>query len=157
MTAAARVGSAWLAATVLVSCGGGSPAKGRSLDEPLTAALSAAETVATGRVYGIDREGQGTVVLYRLADGGHVLRFEDFSVSAVGRPGEVRLSAAAAPRTTADVAGAASATIGTLRAAAGSMNYPVPASVDVGAYRSVVVWDGVRKTASVAATLKPAS
>ena len=71
------------------------------LVEPPLPVMSAAGTrkVLTGQLYRMDQVGTGTLDIYRLPDGGHALRLEDFFVTA-NIDLELRLSALEAPRTT---------------------------------------------------------
>ncbi|MBW3577872.1 MAG: DM13 domain-containing protein [Actinobacteria bacterium] len=113
-----------------------------------------AEVVAAGSFYDIDQTGRGQVAIYRLGDGSHALRLEDFFVT----PNvdlEIRLSPLAAPETTEDYLSADAALVAVLDATAGSMNFPVPAGIDPTAFRSVVIWCPPIDSAYAAASLAP--
>ncbi|MDP8932266.1 MAG: DM13 domain-containing protein [Actinomycetota bacterium] len=127
------------------------------LVEPPLPAMTAPGTVqvASGSFYNLDQTGRGRVNIYRLADGSHALRLEEFFVT----PNvdlEVRLSPLPAPRNTAEYMSAPSALIARLDATAGSMNFGVPPEVDPAVYRSVVIWCPPVLSAYAAATLTPA-
>ncbi len=127
------------------------------LVEPPLPAMTAPGTrpVATGSFYRIDQTGDGTVTIYRLADGNFALRLDDFYVT----PNvdlEIRFSSLDAPRTTAEYMGApVSPKIAPLDVTTGAMNFAVPPGVDPTAYRSVVIWCPLIDSAYAAATLEP--
>lgn len=111
------------------------------VDEPMEMAM--AETplvVATGRFRDADaiHKGSGTALLYRMPDGSHVVRFEDFEVT--NGPALVVLMASAIdPKSAAEVE-RSYIKLGKLKGNKGNQNYEIPASVNVGLYRSVVIW-----------------
>ncbi len=109
--------------------------------------------VARGSFYRIDQQGQGVVTLHRLADGSAALRLADFFVTA-NVDLEVRLSPLAAPRSTDEFVAAPSVSVADLDVTAGSLNFRVPAGVDLSAYRSVVIWCEQLHTAYAAASLE---
>ena len=127
------------------------------LDEPPLSVMSApgTRTVLTGSLYRMDQVGKGTVNLYRLGDGSHVLRLEDFFVTA-NIDLELRLSPLEAPRTTEQFMNAPSVWVAPLDVTAGSLNFTVPADVDPSRYRSIVVWCPLIDSAYAAATLRQA-
>lgn len=124
------------------------------LVEPPLAAMTArgASTVASGDVYRIDQVGRGRVTIYRLANGRHALRLDDFYVSA-NIDLEIRLSALRKPRTTRQYLGAPERLVAPLDVTTGSMNFLLPAGVDPRRYRSVVIWCPLITSAYAAATL----
>lgn len=128
------------------------------LHEPPLPAMTApgAVPLTRGAFYRIDQVGRGDVTIYRLADGGHALRLEEFYVS----PNvdlEIHLSPVAAPQTTEEFTSAPSATVARLDVTAGSMNFAVPKEVDPRQYQSVVIWCPPLHSAYAAATLRDAS
>ncbi len=128
------------------------------LAEPPLPAMTASATapLTKGSFYNIDQSGRGRVTIYRLADGAHALRLDDFFVT----PNvdlELRLSPLEAPRSTEEFASAPSALVSRLDITAGSMNFIVPSGVDPTSYRSVVIWCPPVHSAYAAATLVPAS
>ena len=125
------------------------------LVEPPLPALSAPGTrkVATGAFYRMDQTGKGQLAIYRLASGRYALRLRNFYVS----PNvdlEIRLSPLRAPRTTRDYLSAPAKLAAALDITAGSMNFMLPAGVDPGRYRSVVIWCPLITSAYAAATLR---
>lgn len=134
----------------------------QQLDVPLVEAPTAAmtdpatTTAITGTFYRMDQSGTGALTFYRLADGSHVLRLDDFFVS----PNvdlEIRLSTLAEPRTTEEYMSAPSVGVAPLDITAGSMNFVVPPDVDPTEFASVVIWCPLIDSAYAAATLEPAA
>ncbi len=84
-------------------------------------------------------KGSGEVSLYRLADGSHVLRFEDFEVTN-GPDLKVIVSngRSFADHDELDVAGWVE--LEALKGNIGDQNYVLPASVDVDELGSVIIW-----------------
>jgi hypothetical protein len=123
------------------------------VEPPLPAMTEAgAAPVASGSVYRIDQNGSGKVTVYRLADGSHALRLEDFFVS----PNvdlELRFSTLEAPHSTSEYTAAPNVKVAPLDITAGSMNFTVPPDVDPSKYRSLVVWCPLVTSAYAAATL----
>ncbi len=128
------------------------------LVEPPTPAMTApgTVTVASGEFYRLDQAETGSVSIYRLEDGSHALRLDDFFVT----PNvdlEIRLSPLEAPQTTAEFMSEPSAWVAPLDVTAGSMNFTVPDDVDPTQYASVVIWCPLIDSAYAAASLAPAS
>ncbi len=128
------------------------------LVEPPTPAMQAPGTVtaATGEFYRLDQRETGRVTIYRLEDGSHAVRLDDFFVT----PNvdlEIRLSPLEAPQSTAEFTSAPSVWVAPLDVTAGSMNFAVPPDVDPGQYRSVVIWCPLIDSAYAAASLTRAS
>lgn len=125
------------------------------LYEPPLPVMSAPETrmVFTGSLYRMDQVGTGTVNVYRLGDGSHVLRLEQFFVTA-NVDLELRLSPLEEPRTTEQFMNAPSVWVAPLDVTTGSLNFTVPAEVDPARYRSLVVWCPLIDSAYAAATLR---
>lgn len=79
-------------------------------------------------------KGSGTASLYRLPDGSHVLRFEDFSVT--NGPGlRVYLT-----KDTSGSTASGFADLGKLKGNKGSQNYSIPSDVDVNTYNAVLIY-----------------
>lgn len=125
------------------------------LNEPPLPVMSAPSTsmVLTGALYRMDQVGTGTVNIFRLGDGGHVLRLDEFFVTA-NVDLELRLSPLQAPRTTEQFMSAPSVWVAPLDVTTGSLNFTVPAEVDPAQYRSLVVWCPLIDSAYAAATLR---
>lgn len=125
------------------------------LKEPPLPVMSAPGTrmVLTGSLYRMDQVGTGTVNIYRTDDGSHVLRLEEFFVTA-NIDLELRLSPLEAPRTTEQYMSAPSVWVAPLDVTTGSLNFTLPADVDPTRYRSIVVWCPIIDSAYAAATLR---
>ncbi|MDQ3305711.1 MAG: DM13 domain-containing protein, partial [Actinomycetota bacterium] len=128
------------------------------LVEPPTATMTDPTTTvaSTGSFYRMDQSGTGTVSIYRLDDGSHALRLDEFFVT----PNvdlEIHLSPLAAPQTTEEFMGTPSVSVAPLDVTAGSMNFVIPPEVDPAQYASVVIWCPLIDSAYAAATLAPAS
>ena len=125
------------------------------VEPPLPAMMApGAVKVASGSVYRVDQVGMGTATIYRLADGSHALRLEDFFVTP-NTDLELQLSPLAAPRTTDEVTNARSGTIAALDVTAGAMNFPVPPEIDPTKFNSLVIWCELTRNAYAAVSLTP--
>ena len=93
------------------------------------------EVVLRGSIAGADEfhTGSGTASIVETADGGYVLRFDEFSVRN-GPDLFVYLSPDPAGYTEEAIE------LGALKATDGAFDYAIPAGVDVAAMRSVVIW-----------------
>ena len=83
--------------------------------------------------------GEGSATIYRLADGSHTLRLEDFRVTN-GPDLRVLLVAHPDPQGRSDVQDSASVELDRLKGNVGNQNYPVPPDVSLGDYESVVIY-----------------
>ena len=125
------------------------------LNEPPLAAMRApgARRVATGSFYRIDQVGKGAITIYRLPNGRHALRLDDFYVT----PNvdlEIRLSPLRKPRTTREYRSAPARLVRELDVTTGSMNFMLPEGTDPSRYRSVVMWCENLFSAYAGATLR---
>lgn len=111
-----------------------------------------AAVVASGSFYPVGQQGHGTVSIYRLPDGGYALRLDKFYVSP-NTGLQIQLSTAPSPHSDGDITASQVAVVADLNQTAGSMNFSVPAGVDVTRYRSVVIWCIELRTAYSAASL----
>ena len=84
-------------------------------------------------------QGDGSATIYRLADGSHTLRFEDFRVTN-GPDLRVLLVAHPDPQGRSDVQNSPSVELDRLKGNVGNQNYPIPADVSLGDYESVVIY-----------------
>ncbi len=112
-----------------------------------------ARMVDSGEFYDIDKEGEGTVKLYRARDGSISLRLERFYVT----PNvdlEIRFSELERPSSTEQVADAPFKDIVFLKATTGAMNYHIPAGALSDRIRSVVIWCDITSNAYAAASLE---
>lgn len=111
-------------------------------DDPAdTAEPSGPVVVLTGDVVGADdfHQGTGTATIYRLDDGSHVLRLEDFEVTN-GPDLHVFLSPVADPSGRDDVMADGYVDLGELKGNVGNQNYDIPAEVDIDSIGSVVIY-----------------
>lgn len=83
--------------------------------------------------------GDGSATLYRLADGSHTLRFEDFRVTN-GPDLRVLLVAHPDPGGRSDVRDSANVELDRLKGNVGNQNYPLPPDVSPDDYESVVIY-----------------
>jgi hypothetical protein len=97
-----------------------------------------ADELAKGSFRPLGHDARGTAVVIDAADGNVYVRFVDFEVEN-GPDLKVYLSRAAADAPEGELA-ADIVDLGDLKGNVGDQNYLVPGSVDVGNYRSVVVW-----------------
>lgn len=124
------------------------------LVEPLTAEMQKGRVVATGRLYDMDRRGNGSVAIYRLPDGSHMLRLEDFYVT----PNvdlEIDVSVAKRPLNTLEFTSQRFERVAMMPTTTGSINYEVPRSIDLKDWKSVVIWCEPLHLAYSGATLQP--
>lgn len=103
-------------------------------------AVAGASALASGRFIEIDRLhwGEGTATLYQLADGRHILRFEEFA-SASGGEVYVYLARDPQPLTAIEV-GQGFLDLGRLKGSVGNQNYFLPGGHDASVYQSAVVF-----------------
>ncbi len=82
--------------------------------------------------------GEGRARLIRTADGGHVLRFEDFSVT---NGPDLFVILSTDPEGSRGSATAADAlNLGKLKATDGNINYAIPEGTDLAAFKSVIIY-----------------
>ena len=97
--------------------------------------------LATGEFRDADavHKGAGDATLYELADGGHLLRFENFRTTN-GPDLVVYLARHPSPSTAEHVTDGGYLSLGKLKGNVGNQNYRVPAGVDTSEYQSIVIW-----------------
>ena len=101
----------------------------------------AATTVATGKLHGLLHKTSGTVSILTTADGGHVLRLENFQTS---NGPDVRVYLVKG--TNADnndfikAGGDNFVDLGALKGNKGDQNYTIPSNVNLDEYKSVSIW-----------------
>ncbi len=83
--------------------------------------------------------GVGRATVYRLANGDHLLRFEEFRVTN-GPDLRVLLTSHAGPTSHADLDAAGYVELGQLKGNVGDQDYPIPNDVDIAGQRSVVIY-----------------
>ncbi len=101
----------------------------------------APEALRRGRFEDADgaHRGAGRATVYRLANGDHVLRFEDFRVTN-GPDQRVLLTSHPEPTSRADLDAAGYVELGRLKGNVGDQNYAIPNEVDLVDQRSVVIY-----------------
>jgi len=109
------------------------------MEEPMTGMDPETTALRSGEFGQIDaiHKASGTATLYRLPDGQHVVRLEDFS-STNGPELHVILTTGTARETFADVGEYID--LGLLKGNVGNQNYEVPADVDLAPIQSVVIY-----------------
>jgi Electron transfer DM13 len=110
-------------------------------DEGMTDTMNAAVLVKQGKFRDADsfHKGSGDAIIYRLADGTHVLRLQNFS-STNGPDLRVWLTSANTISGGGDVLAAQYVDLGPLKGNVGNQNYDIPADVDINGQMSVVIW-----------------
>jgi len=110
------------------------PASATSAPTATAAQPTGPTKVSTGRVRGIGHTASGTVALYRLADGSHLVRFEDVAIE--GSPDPVLWLVPGSDRESRD----GGTKVGSLKATHGTFHHDVPASFDLTQDFTVFVW-----------------
>lgn len=97
--------------------------------------------LASGQFIDADavHKGSGDALLYRLADGNHLVRLENFRATN-GPALVVYLAEHPGPLSASDVTEAGFVSLGELKGNVGNQNYAVPAGTDISRYQSVVIW-----------------
>jgi hypothetical protein len=97
--------------------------------------------VATGSFSGIVHKTSGKAIILRTADGGHVLRLEDFNTSNGPDVRVYLVKGSNASNSDFIKAGSANfVDLGALKGNVGNQNYPIPANVNLDDYNSVSIW-----------------
>ena len=122
------------------------------LDEPPIDGMAQSPVANEGTFYRVEKDGRGTVKLYRLPDGRRFLRFEGFETSQ-NTDLFVWLSEAPKPATSKEITDVPRVDLGNLKSTLGTQNYEIPASVPESAIRSVVIWCAPLAIAYTAANL----
>jgi electron transfer DM13 len=125
---------------------GGSPAMAQSaagtdhsaMEQPAMAAEDPA-TLSSGRFHSNAHPTSGLATIYRLPDGGRVLRLTQFATSN-GPDVRVYLVAAGDVQDEAAAKQAGIVDLGALKGNIGDQNYDVPADLDLTKYRAVSIW-----------------
>ena len=117
------------------------PDKEMEEDMPKMADDAQPVVVAQGQFRDADEfhKGSGTVTLYRLPDGTHLLRFEDFRVTN-GPQLHVLLANHAEPVNRDDLQDAGYVDLGGLKGNVGSQNYEIGANIAIDSVKSIVIY-----------------
>jgi hypothetical protein len=110
-----------------------------ALEEPKLPGMTADALLLRGRFHDVQKDGEGTVSLYRLPNGRLALRFEKFFTSP--SPG-LRLWLSEAPnvKSTLNAREARRVDAGGIRSTLGSYNQMLPESTDAAKVRTIVIW-----------------
>jgi hypothetical protein len=113
-------------------------------------------TVATGSFAGVLHKTSGKAIILRTADGGHVLRLEDFSTSN-GPDVRVYLVKGTHANDSDFIKGGSAnfVDLGPLKGNVGNQNYQIPTNVNLDDYKSVSIWCRRFATNFGAAPLEP--
>jgi hypothetical protein len=112
------------------------PVPAQSADGP-----AAPVALSSGQFGEIDsiHKGSGVATIFKLSDGKHVLRFEDFKVTN-GPDLYVYLSSHPAPRDSGQLHEGTAFEVAVLKGNIGSQNYELPANLDLSQFKSVVIY-----------------
>ena len=110
-------------------------------DKMMEEEMPAAEmsVLAQGSFYDIAHVGAGQALIYQLADGTRILRLQDFEVDN-GPDLHVYLVPIDPVPDSVGVEILGSVDLGKLKGNIGDQNYDIPADLDLGQFRSVVIW-----------------
>lgn len=113
----------------------------QELSEEMPEGAAEATAIKTGEFRDSDafHKGSGRATIYRLADGSHLLRLEDFRVTN-GPDLRVLLSEHADPMSREDLRGQEYIELGGLKGNVGDQNYVIPGDADIGRQGSVVIY-----------------
>ncbi len=97
--------------------------------------------VASGSFRGADsfHQGSGTATIYRIADGSHILRFEDFMVTN-GPDLRVLLAKPRDPQSRNELQDGGYINLAKLKGNIGNQNYEIPADIDLAEQGSIVIY-----------------
>ncbi len=110
------------------------------MEEPMPEEeVSMMKILSQGIFYDIAHEGNGLATIYQLADGGRVLRFENFNVLN-GPELHVWLVGENPVPNTVGTEPDVYYDLGNLKGNIGDQNYEIPEDLDLGIYNSVVIW-----------------
>ena len=106
---------------------------------PLSDGASSPQAIESGMFFGVMHPTAGIATIYRLADGGRILRFTNFSTSN-GPDVHVYLVAAENAKDSATVKNADFIDLGKMKGNIGDQNYALENGLDLSKYRTVSVW-----------------
>jgi hypothetical protein len=112
----------------------------KTMEDPMPADETAdMRIVALGEFYNLAHEGHGRATIYELADGSRLLRFEEFEVLN-GPDLHVWLVPVDPVPDTVGVEIPGYVDLGPLKGNIGDQNYDLPANLNLGNFKSVVIW-----------------
>jgi hypothetical protein len=114
----------------------------RSVSEAAPAAAPIQSRVASGEFGAVDaiHKGEGTAAIVRLTDGQWVLRLDDDFRVTNGPDLYVYLSSAPSPRSSTELHADGAFEVAQLKGNVGGQNYELPPDLDLGQFRSVVIY-----------------
>src|SRR6201987_5565222 len=115
---------------------------------------SSAQVLESGTFYAVVHPTAGTATIYRLGNGGRILRFTNFSTSN-GPNVHVYLVAADDAKDSATVMSATFIDLGPIKGNIGNQNYVLGTDVDLSKYHAVSIWCKRFSVNFGAASLKP--
>lgn len=123
-------------------------------EPPLPAMKSgAAQRLATGRFYALERRGRGAATLYRMPGGRLAVRLERFETAASADL-FVWIGHAARPRTSRQALRTPHVELAPIKATAGSQNYLLPEGMTRDQVGSLIIWCEPIRIAYAAASLR---
>jgi hypothetical protein len=110
-----------------------------TVTEPITSETTSPLVVAQGEFQDADtfHQGSGQAIIYQVADGSRVLRFENFTVTN-GPDLHVLLATNPTPGASSELGDYLD--LGSLKGNVGNQNYEIPADVDLSQYGSIVIY-----------------
>ena len=113
----------------------------RGVDEAMPAAQNGlpAQSLESGRFYGIAHPTAGTATIYQIGDGTHVLRLTSFKTSN-GPDVHVYMVAANDAKDAATVENSGFIDLGVIKGNVGDQNYTLANDLDLAKYRAVSIW-----------------
>jgi hypothetical protein len=127
----------------------------KTMEDPMPADGTAdMRIVALGEFYNLAHEGHGRATIYELADGSRLLRFEEFEVLN-GPDLHVWLVPVDPVPDTVGVEIPGYVDLGPLKGNIGDQNYDLPANLNLGNFKSVVIWCQPFRVPFNAAALDP--
>jgi len=111
----------------------------RTVNEQFSTANGDFQVIESGTFHSVLHPTTGTATVYRAANGGHILRFTNFSTSN-GPDVHVYMVAEDDANDNASVPRAGFIDLGTIKGNIGDQNYVLGSDVDLSKYRTVSVW-----------------
>jgi hypothetical protein len=106
---------------------------------PATGGVLSAQVIESGTFFGVMHPTIGTATIYRLSDGGRILRLTNFKTSN-GLDVHVYLVAADNAKDSAAIKDAEIIDLGKIKGNIGNQNYPLAQDLDLSKYRTVSIW-----------------
>jgi len=123
------------------------------LGQNLLVDMASAQLVVQGEFYAVDRDGQGSAIIYLLADGSAVLHLDNIQVEE-GAELHVVVSSQEQIDKSDEADLAVMIDLGQLKARMGTQNYLLPAGLDLDEIHSVLIWSTDTSEAFIVASLQ---